>query len=275
LIAAIIRAADALLHLLESPRNKRDRALVPLKADLRRILTARWKLQAAHIRQDGELPLTRFLSTRQESAGDQARRMRLLHAAESALLASWLLRGTASAEEIAEWDGAIEEAISVGASQLAAELGITDTKISDSFVTKYMREHGFEKLASALDETTLDRLKSAAVDTYEAGGTYEDIVDAIAGVFDGFSAARLDTIAATELNGAWNHGRMEEARLNGAAMKVWDAAGEACPEVCEPNAVQGAIPIDAEFDSGDDAPPAHPNCDCILTFEAGDGEPVD
>jgi hypothetical protein len=41
--------------------------------------------------------------------------------------------------------------------------------------------------------------------------------------------------------------------------KAWEPDAEACP-ICEANGDQGAIDLDDDFESGDDAPPAHPNC---------------
>ena len=55
--------------------------------------------------------------------------------------------------------------------------------------------------------------------------------------------------------------------------KRWIADDDAC-EVCQANADQGWIDADDTFDSGDDEPPAHPNCGCDLETNEGD-ESVD
>ena len=48
-------------------------------------------------------------------------------------------------------------------------------------------------------------------------------------------------------------------------MKEWTTAeDDLVSEDCEANGDQGPIGIDEAFDSGDDAPPAHPQCRCVL-----------
>jgi hypothetical protein len=52
--------------------------------------------------------------------------------------------------------------------------------------------------------------------------------------------------------------------------KQWITSDDPCPQ-CEENAAQGWIDADETFDSGDDEPPAHPNCECGLeTRDASD-----
>jgi hypothetical protein len=48
--------------------------------------------------------------------------------------------------------------------------------------------------------------------------------------------------------------------------KVWLTSNDADvdEEICEPNGAQGPIPLDEDFDSGDDCPPGHPRCRCSL-----------
>ena len=85
-----------------------------------------------------------------------------------------------------------------------------------------------------------------------------------------FSADRADLIARTEVSTANEQGKMDgwrEAQDAGVALqKSWLTMGEACDE-CDGNEAQGAIDLDADFDSGDDAPPGHPNCRCVLIPE--------
>jgi hypothetical protein len=55
--------------------------------------------------------------------------------------------------------------------------------------------------------------------------------------------------------------KLREAVDRGDTEKSW--VGGTCP-VCEENAAAGWIDIDEAFPSGDDEPPAHPNCECEL-----------
>lgn len=46
--------------------------------------------------------------------------------------------------------------------------------------------------------------------------------------------------------------------------KEWLLGENPC-EICQANNDQGAIDLDDEFESGDAAPPAHPNCECAVS----------
>lgn len=94
-----------------------------------------------------------------------------------------------------------------------------------------------------------------------------------------FSAERAALIAHTEI-----------ARINSMASlqsyigardeldldikKEWLLGEHPC-EICQANNEQGAIPLDDEFESGDDAPPAHPNCECAVSPVMGGRKPRD
>lgn len=92
---------------------------------------------------------------------------------------------------------------------------------------------------------------------------------------DVFSPARADLIAATEIriaNGQGALNSMKEAQALGInIMKEWLPDDDPCP-TCQANADQGPIPIDDDFDSGDDASPAHPHCECTIISRITKGE---
>lgn len=89
-----------------------------------------------------------------------------------------------------------------------------------------------------------------------------------------FNDARAETIARTEIGNADIEGNMQayrEAIDNGIALKKQWIAGDGECDECAANAEQGAINFDEAFQSGDDAPLAHPNCRCdILPILAGE-----
>jgi hypothetical protein len=62
-----------------------------------------------------------------------------------------------------------------------------------------------------------------------------------------------------------------EAKGDGA-YKMWTAL-DPCEE-CAANEDEGPIPVGEEFQSGDYAPPAHPNCTCDLEYVDEDGDPL-
>lgn len=121
----------------------------------------------------------------------------------------------------------------------------------------------------AITEGTRDALRS----TIEKGladniGT-PAIADAIQDSY-GFSKQRAELIAHTEVRFANEQSKLDGWRAAGeygvVVKKAWDADAEAC-DICLTNQDAGAIDLDEDFPSGDDAAPAHPNCECVTVPE--------
>jgi len=82
---------------------------------------------------------------------------------------------------------------------------------------------------------------------------------------------RAMRIARTEISNAYNFGQMDSLKqardagwLPGDPEKGWIAGGANPCDTCLDNEAQGYIALDAQFVSGDDAPTAHPCCECSL-----------
>jgi SPP1 gp7 family putative phage head morphogenesis protein len=104
------------------------------------------------------------------------------------------------------------------------------------------------------------------------GESVDDIATSLAGFFDAGSEWKAERLARTETIDAYNQGNLEGYKQSGVVTgKSWlFDEGECKSEQCPDNMSQGVIPIDDDFQSGDDAPPAHPNCECSLQPEVGD-----
>lgn len=77
-----------------------------------------------------------------------------------------------------------------------------------------------------------------------------------------FGPERAEMIARTETAQADVQGNMAAYRNSSLVTgKAWILGDEACA-ICETNAAQGVIGLNDVFLSGDDGPPAHPNCRC-------------
>lgn len=117
-----------------------------------------------------------------------------------------------------------------------------------------------------ISDATRDELRGLIAQVQSGDLKMTDLSDAIerAGAF---SPERAELISRTETQAANAQGSLagyRTARKNGVNVKkAWEPDDEAC-EICLDNAAQGAIDLDEDFDSGDDAPPAHPNCECVL-----------
>lgn len=115
-----------------------------------------------------------------------------------------------------------------------------------------------------LTETEIDRLGDLLAAAAERG----DSVDTIAALIDDLlnDPGRAEMIATTELNRAVSAATLDTYGLNGVAGKSWGLGPNPCPE-CQLNADDGPVALAASFSSGDDAPPAHPRCECDLIPE--------
>jgi hypothetical protein len=120
-------------------------------------------------------------------------------------------------------------------------------------------------LVSEIEETTRNLLRGTIEKALEEGWTVIQLADALVKEY-AFSAQRAATIAATEINDALTHAELSAWENTGVVKAVeWSKSNlEGVCEVCEGNAEEGAVPLGSLFKSGDDGPPAHPNCRCSL-----------
>lgn len=132
----------------------------------------------------------------------------------------------------------------------------------------YAKERGAE-LVSGLDDATRDEMGDLIAQGLEDNIGMDAIAGSIADAYS-FSDARAELIARTEIGNANQNGAlnaMKEAQSAGVQLgKYWIPDAEAC-DICLDNADDGVISLDDDFSSGDDAPLAHPNCECSLGSE--------
>jgi len=190
------------------------------------------------------------------------------------------------AVDTADW-GAVAKAVAnelepvarAGAQHAFTEIGITDQGITEQTFTsaaEWARARAAELVGKSWDgdelvdnpdadmaitDTVRDAIREAVADAIEAGDSPEDLADRIEGLGE-FSAARAEMIARTEIIRAHASGQMQALRSSGVVkLKGWSTANDDdVDEDCQENEDEGAIGLDDDFPSGDDAPPAHPNC---------------
>jgi hypothetical protein len=119
----------------------------------------------------------------------------------------------------------------------------------------------------SITDTTRDELRGIITDAFSGKIPAGEVEDAIrdAGAFSPERAAR---IARAEISRANNYGALSGYRASRdkahiEIKKAWHPDEDACP-ICLDNADDGAIDLDDQFSSGDDAPPAHPSCECSI-----------
>jgi 2'-5' RNA ligase len=122
----------------------------------------------------------------------------------------------------------------------------------------------------AITDTTRDVLKDLIANAFTQGQTPAELTDSIeqTGIF---SAWRADMIASTEMAKATVQGSLSTAKDVGAVGKMWETSGDHdLDDECDGNVDDGAVAINDTFSSGDDGPPAHPNCNCAMVYLTAD-----
>lgn len=140
-----------------------------------------------------------------------------------------------------------------------------DTKIDIGWNEKNGRAIDFLnkysiKLSGELSDTTLDQVKSSIKFSMLHGETIEEAKMRLSQYID--NPKRAATIAHTESVRAYSQGRLAVAKEIGADRKRWSTTSRACP-ICQ--SLDGkVIAMDKLFNNEYDAPPAHPNCRCLV-----------
>lgn len=183
---------------------------------------------------------------------------------------------------------ALAEASRASGAQMvsALELGDADLNMVDTRAVTWAQENGAALVGKkwvdgelvdnpsaewAIDSATRDMLASEVAAAVEEGIPVEELAQRILDS-DAFSLERARTIAQTEMQFAHMAGNKlawDEAASAGLNLVKYSLLSADHVEVdeCDDNAAQGPIPYDAEFSSGDDAPPFHPHCFCDLVVE--------
>jgi hypothetical protein len=119
------------------------------------------------------------------------------------------------------------------------------------------------ELVTKITATTRSAIRELVVQAITDGLNPSELADAIQDS-GAFSQARARMISRTELAKANVQGNLDAWSESGVVVKKkWILGSEHGHEdECDDNAEQGEIDIDESFDSGDDGPPAHPNCVC-------------
>lgn len=125
-------------------------------------------------------------------------------------------------------------------------------------------------LVTNINSTTRGRIQQSISTSLSLGEDQSAAAERIANIIN--DPDRAEVIARTEAVNSYNKGLMSFAGESGASGKEWQDVG--AEDECADNSGEGQIGIDDTFDSGDDAPPAHPNCRCgmQLIYPNGDEE---
>lgn len=123
------------------------------------------------------------------------------------------------------------------------------------------------RAAMRIDEPTRNMVRQLVYLGLQDGWRSAEIAHSIEHSY-AFGEDRAALIANTEIRRAHSQGALigyQQAAAGGiSVLKEWDTSGDNPCDDCELNEQQGAIPLGQTFQSGEDAPPAHPNCRCSI-----------
>lgn len=138
-----------------------------------------------------------------------------------------------------------------------------DFDLANPRAVKWIESRALDTSDSYTDEMKGDII-SVLQTGIDEGSSVQTIAQSISQFFDDTNDWRATRIARTETITAYAHGNLEGYKQSGVvAGKKWLPDAEAC-EICVTNADAGTIGLDEAFPSGDDAPTAHPHCECSL-----------
>lgn len=155
------------------------------------------------------------------------------------------------------------------AGELLGQVGVTEEGIVDQVNDRAVAAANDQaaELVSQITEATRDMLRRTISDALKENVGTDALIQRIQDS-TAFSEKRSALIAHTEVRDANERGVLEGlrgARSAGVSLKKeWLLGPNPCP-ICQDNADEGPIDLDDDFPSGDDAPTAHPNCECALT----------
>jgi hypothetical protein len=227
-------------------------------------------------------------ATADSVAAEVARRLRGLHKAADDNSDPIIAANIAAAVDLSELGkleaDAFDDLFDVYLDSATAGLAQVGVATSDDLTNKvnqaavdWARERAANMVAVDGDQNIIDATREA-IRRVIADGLAENIgTPAIADAIQadrGFSQARADLIAHTEVADANSTAVLDSfkraAAMGISLMKTWETSGSDCCDECTANEDQGPIPLDEDFQSGDDAPTAHPNCACCLNSALGE-----
>lgn len=267
--AELIEAASSLANLIESLHHPRHAvSLVPIRRRIKRIFVRQFARQERAFLRESEYWL-RWLSDmfREADADEAAKRAQMQDIVTARINAGTALTSEWADTQQEAFDAAVRAAARAASKRMRLDYEIKLARdAGNRYAQQHLRKRGFKQLAKDIDATSRKRMADAVADTYVRGGSFNDAVDAIEKSFTDMKTSRAEMIAKTELADAYNSAMLESAREAGGMLKTWNAEGPAPCPICVANEDEGAIPLEQEFQSGDDAPPQHPRCMCSVGF---------
>ncbi|MGH3376330.1 MAG: phage minor head protein [Actinoallomurus sp.] len=131
-----------------------------------------------------------------------------------------------------------------------------------------LHRYGIDRI-KGIARSRLEQLAARLAQALRDGWSSDRLSRELRDVLDNPSNA--DTVAQTEISRAQSQASLDTYRQMGVAATEWLISPSNVCIVCETNANASPVRLGQIYPSGDDAPPAHPNCRCapmpVLTFD--------
>lgn len=274
-VANLIRAIDVLWEV--AAKRRKAKALGPLE---RRLVAA---LRRAFKAQEREL-LKRFAKAKKRFTAAEAYEWNRIGMMQEAAEPDWdELLDEALLATIQGFLGPLEQfialAISAGATEVLAQLSITDAfDLPNPRAAGYAENYAAE-LVSKINDTTKQQLRKIIADGIEQGKSYNQIAKELRTRYQQFHTPsplkhiqdRATLIATTELGNAYeagNEATVKQLQDGGLTMEVsWLTVNDdRVSDECRSNQAAGWIPFGDAFPSGHQRPLAHPGCRCTALY---------
>lgn len=161
--------------------------------------------------------------------------------------------------------------------RIQADADLIENTVRRVFVKKIGKGKGYDAIGGDIRETAVAAARKVAgtlssEQLLEIDEFVEERLGYIKNTFKELNAPMKDKsderaalVGATEDHAARQFGEAKGWEWTGrSVLKQW-VTMDPC-QVCADNEDEGAIPTDAQFQSGDFAPPAHVNCVCVLEY---------
>ena len=154
--------------------------------------------------------------------------------------------------------------VNVGMSQTSANVQRTAREQIAQLVGKSIDKNGIiidnPKAEYRISDATRKQISESIRTSLSLGENQQSAVERLSNTIK--DAKRAEMIARTEAVNAYQNGILLTGKESGAVGKEWETLG--ADDFCGDNQAQGIIGINESFVSGDDSPPAHPNCRCSI-----------
>jgi hypothetical protein len=124
-----------------------------------------------------------------------------------------------------------------------------------------------DEIVTSTAHLLVDGMRGRLVDAIDGvGDNVDEIPQRIGARYRDFRTQELDAILGDSLSAAWARGTFDAAPKRARLRWVPDSVGS-CPD-CDDNALEPTAK-GQEFPTGQQFPPAHPGCRCLLAIDDG------